>query len=230
MVDISVVVCTKNEEKNIEKCLKCLKNQTIKPEIIVVDASSTDNTRKIAKKYTKKVVLDNKKGLGEARNIGFKHAKGKVIAYCDADVRPPKNWTKNILKSIKNYGCVSGPLKAYDGDKVLRATLNFWAGTFPVYLAKVGYHNTWGANMAFKKEILKKHKFRVSFLEDYDMNCRLRKKGLVFFTEKLRVPASSRRFKDEGFYEVCKDYLINAYKISMNKNISTKYWDKKYQK
>ncbi len=48
---ISIVVPTYNEEKNIERCLKALTNQTIprdQIEIIVVDGNSHDRTREIA--------------------------------------------------------------------------------------------------------------------------------------------------------------------------------------
>jgi glycosyltransferase involved in cell wall biosynthesis len=50
---ISVVVTTKNEQENIENCLKSIKNQSYKNyEIIVVDNFSTDETKKIARKYS----------------------------------------------------------------------------------------------------------------------------------------------------------------------------------
>ena len=98
---ISVVVCTKNEEKWLEPCLKALKEQFAVPEIIIVDAHSTDKTKQIAKKYTKHVYNDNGKGLGSARNIGWKKAKAPIVAYCDADTKPPKDWTYNILFNIK---------------------------------------------------------------------------------------------------------------------------------
>jgi glycosyltransferase involved in cell wall biosynthesis len=51
---ISVVIPTYNEEKNIEMTLKKMTRQTLPRkdyEIIVVDGDSTDNTRKIARKY-----------------------------------------------------------------------------------------------------------------------------------------------------------------------------------
>jgi len=112
---ISVVVCAKNEEKFIEDCLKCLKNQTIKPEIIVIDGHSKDKTFSIAKKYADKIVKDNKKGIADARNLGWKIAKGDIVAYCDADCLPQKNWVKNILRYMKGNVCVFGPLIPYEG-------------------------------------------------------------------------------------------------------------------
>ena len=49
-------ISTRNEEKNIERCLKSIVSQTYKNiEIILVDNYSADKTIKIAKKYTNKI-------------------------------------------------------------------------------------------------------------------------------------------------------------------------------
>ncbi len=50
---ISVAIITYNEEKNIEDCLKSVKWAD---EIIVVDDSSKDKTRQIAKEFGVKVI------------------------------------------------------------------------------------------------------------------------------------------------------------------------------
>jgi len=52
---VSVVITTKNEENNIENCIKSVKNQAYPPELIVVDNNSTDRTKELARKYTDKV-------------------------------------------------------------------------------------------------------------------------------------------------------------------------------
>lgn len=55
---VSVVITTKNEEKNIEYCLESVRHQTWKHlEIIVIDNSSIDATVQIARKYTEKVYI-----------------------------------------------------------------------------------------------------------------------------------------------------------------------------
>lgn len=47
MVDLTVVILTKNEEKNLKKCIASLKNVTQR--IVIVDSYSTDNTVALAK-------------------------------------------------------------------------------------------------------------------------------------------------------------------------------------
>ena len=53
---LSVVLATRNEEENIARCLKSVKD--IADEIIVFDEYSTDNTKKIAESLGAKVYLE----------------------------------------------------------------------------------------------------------------------------------------------------------------------------
>lgn len=48
MVDLTVIILTKNEEKNIEKCIKSFKG--IAKRFVIVDSYSNDNTEEICKK------------------------------------------------------------------------------------------------------------------------------------------------------------------------------------
>lgn len=85
---VSIIVPTKNEEKNLEKCLKSIKKQSFlisQIEIVVVDNNSFDKTREIALNYTQKVF---KKGPERSaqRNFGVNNAEGKYILYLDADM------------------------------------------------------------------------------------------------------------------------------------------------
>ena len=57
---VSVVVCTKNEEKRIVSCLKSISKNKV-DEIILVDGNSSDNTVKLAKKFIDKVIISKKK-------------------------------------------------------------------------------------------------------------------------------------------------------------------------
>jgi len=94
---VSVIVTTKNEEKNIENCLKAIQRQTYpqeKIEIIVVDNNSIDQTKAIAKRYTKKVYCyfkpNERKTIknfrGAQLNFGVRKSKGEIIFFPDADM------------------------------------------------------------------------------------------------------------------------------------------------
>ncbi len=49
MVKISAIIITKNEERNIARCLRSLQN--VVDEIVVVDSFSTDRTKAIYLEY-----------------------------------------------------------------------------------------------------------------------------------------------------------------------------------
>lgn len=84
---VSIVVTTKNEEKNIEHCLKSIQAQTWKPiEIIVVDNKSSDATKEIALRFTP-LVFDKGPERSAQRNFGMiEKAHGRYVMYVDADM------------------------------------------------------------------------------------------------------------------------------------------------
>lgn len=84
MLPISVCIITKNEEQNIENCLKPLRAYDW--EIIVVDTGSTDHTKEIAGKYADRVLdfvwCDD---FSAARNYSIKQASHDIILVIDSD-------------------------------------------------------------------------------------------------------------------------------------------------
>jgi len=81
---LSVVLATRNEEKNIEKCLNSVK--TIADEIIVVDEYSMDKTREIAQKLGAKVYLEKHHEIFHiTKQIALDKASGDWILQLDAD-------------------------------------------------------------------------------------------------------------------------------------------------
>ncbi len=224
MSKISVVVCAKDEEKYIENCLKALKVQLVPCEIIVVDGHSKDNTVNISRKYTNKIVFDSGRGISDARNTGWKEASCEVVAYCDSDSIPPPDWTKKILGLIDEKYCISGPVVSYDGKELSRIKMKMWGELLPRFMAFFGYHNVWGANMAFKRKILKSYRFRLRFLEDYEIGRRLNKTGKVLFCKDLKMPVSSRRFR-KGFHRTCVKYYVREILMrKMGKTPTTGYF------
>jgi glycosyltransferase involved in cell wall biosynthesis len=191
-MNISVVVIARNEEKYIGECLRRLAGQTLQAEIIVVDGHSTDKTFSIARKYADKVLTDNGHGVSDARNIGWKAAKGDVIAYCDADCLPPKDWIEKISKHMDGNICISGPLYPYDGDTMMKMAYKFWTNLVTRMFGFIGLQYVWGPNMAVMKSTLKRHPFRTRILEDYDLARRIRNHGRVRYFKDMEMPVSSR--------------------------------------
>lgn len=99
-VRVSVVIPAYNEEKLLGRCLASFQNQTVKPyEIIVVDNNSIDATSEIARQYGATVIPEANQGMIWARNTGFNHATGDILARCDADCIAPPEW----IGTITNY-------------------------------------------------------------------------------------------------------------------------------
>jgi GT2 family glycosyltransferase len=104
---VSIVIPTKNEEEVIGRCLTTIQNlKTPKDEyeVIVVDSNSSDRTVTIAKEFNIEVLeIDNKKStVSASRNLGAKRAKGKILAFLDADCIVSEDWLNNSLKHFKN--------------------------------------------------------------------------------------------------------------------------------
>lgn len=81
---ISVVLATYNEAQNLRRCLNSVKAWA--GEIIVVDGSSTDGTRKIAKQFGAKVTrTTNKLNFHINKQLAMDQAKGELVFQIDAD-------------------------------------------------------------------------------------------------------------------------------------------------
>lgn len=105
-VKVSIVIPAYNEEKYIGKCLDSLLKQTYNDiEIIVIDDGSKDRTLEILKGYEKKyknikILTQNHKGPGLARNFGAKNSKGEILIFVDADMEFDKDYVKILTEPI----------------------------------------------------------------------------------------------------------------------------------
>jgi len=104
---VSVIITTKNEEKNIENCLKSIIRQTYKNiEIILVDNYSTDKTREIARKYTDKIYLKGPERSAQ-RNYGAQKAKGKYFLFLDADMILSPRVVEECVQKCEREGYIA---------------------------------------------------------------------------------------------------------------------------
>jgi len=110
--NISLVINTKNEEKNIKDCINSAIN--IVNEIIVADMNSTDQTKKIAKSLGAKVYNVKDYGYVEpARNFALSKATNEWVLVLDADERLPKSLCDKITEIVSEnkYDLVEIPFK-----------------------------------------------------------------------------------------------------------------------
>jgi len=96
MLNLSVVVLAKNEERNITACLDSARGWA--DEIIIVDDESTDRTIDIAKKYTDRIIRRKMDIEGRHRNFAYAQAKNLWVLSLDADER----LTPELREEIKN--------------------------------------------------------------------------------------------------------------------------------
>lgn len=97
MKKISLCMIVKNEEKVLSRCLDSVKD--LVDEIVIIDTGSSDNTKLIASKYTKKVydfVWCN--DFAKARNFAFSHASCEYIMWLDADDVVPKQSLNKLIE------------------------------------------------------------------------------------------------------------------------------------
>ena len=126
-VPISIVIITKNEEKNLSACLESV--QWAK-EIIVVDGKSADRTAEVAKSSGAKVMVREMDVEGRHRNFAYAQATQEWVLSLDADERVSPELA-NELKEIvvQNDGGISAysiPVKTYIGTRWIRS-----AGYYP---------------------------------------------------------------------------------------------------
>jgi len=99
MVNLSVVVLTKNEEACIADCLKSV---SWADEIIVVDDESRDNTLEIVKKFNAKVFSRKMDVEGKHRNWAYAQARNKWVLSLDADEMVTPELKIEIEEAIKS--------------------------------------------------------------------------------------------------------------------------------
>lgn len=116
IMDISVIMVVRNEEKQIRECLETV---SWVDEIVIIDQSSTDSTVKIAKEFTDKIFITTDKGYCEPdRNFAIEKASGTWIFYIDADERVSPELKNEILSIVKQD---NGTVPKMDCPKIIQA-------------------------------------------------------------------------------------------------------------
>ena len=198
---ISIITVSYNSAKTIETTFKSVLQQTYSNiEYIVIDGGSTDNTLKIAKKYSEIIsvlVSEQDNGLYDAMNKGIKLATGDVIGLINSDdlFCDPDALTKvvKVFKKNRNLESVYADLfyvSQHDTNKIVRRWVTGnqrkfkygWHPAHPTFYIKKSVYDRYGLfdlsfNLASDFEImlrfLDKEKISTTYLKEPLVKMRL---------------------------------------------------------
>lgn len=208
---VSITITTKNEEKNIGRCLQSIKKQTYpqnKIEIIVVDNNSIDETRKIAKKFSRRV-FNFGRAKSTQRNFGMlKQSHGKYLMYVDADMTLSPHLIEeaiNKLEEEENISALYIPERVV-GDSFWSRVRNFERSFYNATVID--------AVRIIRKNVFKKIKgFDKNLVdsEDWDLDKKVRQISSVALLERKKAFIShhEEQFKLANYLSKKEGYAKN---------------------
>jgi len=108
---ISVVVCTRDRARMLERCLRHMadtcRGADLAWQLVIVDNASVDDTRAVAKQFATVLPLcyvqESRRGLSHARNRGVSVAKHSIIAFTDDDCLVAPDWLRSIVDEFARH-------------------------------------------------------------------------------------------------------------------------------
>ena len=206
---LSIIIPVYNEQDNLTKRLSFLSKEANKYSIEIIVANSpesNDNSNLICKQFPKVTYLNcKKKGRACQMNTAAAIANGAVLLFLHADVILPKDFFKQIDKTI-NEGNEFG-FFAYKFDKNT-PLLNFNSR----FTYKDGFFVGGGDQCHFFiKETFKKidgYNEDFCIMEDFEMIDRIRKNKIPFKIIQSKAIVSARKYDKHSWLKV---NLINGY-------------------
>jgi GT2 family glycosyltransferase len=123
MKKADVIICTRNNEDIIGRCLSSVKKQTFRDfNCIVVDDCSYDRTAEIVRNnypFVKIIQKNVQTGPAASRNIALRQSRAEFVATLDSDVQIDCDWLKNqmdLMEKNSEIG-IAGSKIFYSWDK-----------------------------------------------------------------------------------------------------------------
>ncbi len=166
MAPVSIVIVTKNEEKNIGDALESAKDFE---DIVVVDSYSEDRTVEVCRKYTDRIFQHEWQGYAKQKQMAVDYAKKEWVFILDADERVTSELKEEIFRLFTHHA--SGITHHdYCGFYVPRK--NFFLGRWIKYS---GWWPDYTVRL-FKKDL--------SFVEQREVHEKVIVKGAVGYLKK----------------------------------------------
>jgi glycosyltransferase involved in cell wall biosynthesis len=211
---ISIIVPVYNGKGMIEECIESLLALDYKEqyrEIFVVDNGSTDGTTAILKRYPVTRLAESRRGSTAARNAAVAHARGRIVAFTDADCIVAADWA-DVIERVFDDIEIDAVIGFADGiNETLHATFaqRRWEES---WFTRVGsslelkYPGIDTRNCALRKSIFDEHRgFNADYEYCADLELSIRLSGRqrhVVFCPDMRVrhknPTSFREMRDKS--------------------------------
>ncbi|MGE5305243.1 MAG: glycosyltransferase, partial [Alphaproteobacteria bacterium] len=165
---LTVIIPTKNRCVLVKDLLESFKRlrglEKIRPEIIVADNDSTDDTRGVLNEISKhfpvslKILKVTRPGKSAALNEAIRTASGEILAFLDDDVVLDEGWLEAVEKYFAGNGHLTAqgtiritPPESDDPEFIALQQRYRTIPYFDDYLAEL--HSLNGANFAARREI-----------------------------------------------------------------------------
>lgn len=207
--DISIIICTFNRtdllKLAMESIAKLSNPDVLKVEVVIVDNSDDNNAKdtvdavRAAMPYPVKMVVAHPANISVARNAGVNAASSEIVAFMDDDQTLDKGWLMAVWDGLAKhphdvlFGSVTPVAERPDlvdatVEQLFSRQLPFDAGHD---LIPMGPNKTRGVSMATNNSVFRRastlyedQPFNSAFGngggEDFDLFCRLQRKGCRF--------------------------------------------------
>lgn len=202
-LSISVVIPVRDDAQYLERCLRALADQTVKPvEVIVVDNGSSDGSGDVARRFGARVVEQHEVGIPIASATGYDAAVGDIIARLDSDSRPGPEWLATVQRLFAEHpaaDAITGSgLLVTDDDRPQPVRSKLYLGPyFALVRAALGNRPVFGSAMAVRRSAWARVSGEVcrhdaTVHDDMDLSVHLGPAATVHFDDALTLPVSAR--------------------------------------
>ena len=232
---ISIIIPTLNEsgflKNTIENIFKKAHSREVL-QIIVVDASSTDDTLNSIKDLDVTAFSESSFQLKkyESLNFGIKEANGEYLLFLDADTILPENFDQFIIKNLSETNIVGGAFEFSFIESNWKFTVIETINRIRYRFSRVYYGDQ--AIFCTKEAAIKAGGFPKKRLMETAYFCQeLKKHGrLCLITKPIKT--SARRFTENGLFKVCwfdfTMWVRFIFRLSVEE-YGVKYWSANLQ-
>lgn len=166
MVDVSIIICTRDRAGALSGTLASLKSIRSRHtwEVILLDNGSVDNTAAVIRAAARddghlRYAYEGQPGLGAARDAAWRIALGSICSFSDDDCYLDGGFVDGVIAAYREHhdaGCIGGRIMLFDP---LDAPITIDERHTCERLEPHGYFpcgRLQGANMSFPRHVLEK--------------------------------------------------------------------------